>query len=78
VWYGLKSSSSYTTTINISWGGAGYAPVKGDYDGDGKTDLATYVTSTGVWYVLLSGGNYTTTLSKSWGGSAYTAVPQYP
>ena len=32
-------------------GGAGYVPVPGDYNGDGLTDLAVYVASSGTWYV---------------------------
>jgi hypothetical protein len=61
----------------VSWGGTGYQAIRGDYDGDGKTDLAIYQPTTGNWYILLSGSNYTTTLNKSWGGAGYTAVPNY-
>lgn len=64
--------------VNINWGGTGYAPVKGDYDGDGKADFAVYVEATGSWYVVLSGANYSTTMSMNWGGSGCTAVPQFP
>jgi len=78
LWYGLKSSTNYTTTLSVNWGGSGYLPVKGDFDGDGKADLAVYVPSTGNWYILLSGTSYTTTIAKSWGGSGYTPVPTYP
>ena len=64
--------------MSVSWGGPGYQTVQGDYDGDGKVDLALYQTSTGGWTILLSGAGYTTTLSKSWGGAGYTPVPRYP
>ncbi|MFC1461404.1 hypothetical protein ACFLQR_02665 [Verrucomicrobiota bacterium] len=33
------------------------APMPGDYDGDGKTDLASYDESTGYWYIQPS-SNY--------------------
>jgi hypothetical protein len=39
------------------WGAAGDAPAPGDYDGDGKTDLAIFRTSTGVRYILRSSDN---------------------
>jgi hypothetical protein len=73
-WLSLKSSTSYTTTLNVSWGGAGYTPAPGDFDGDGKVDLAIYQQSTGNWYVLLSSTGYTTTLNKSAGGAGYIPV----
>ena len=52
--------------------------MKGDYDADGRADLAIYQVSTGNWYILLSGSNFTTTMSKNWGGAGYIAVPMYP
>jgi hypothetical protein len=38
------------------FGAAGYTPVAGDYDGDGRADLTVYQESTGTWYVLSSSG----------------------
>jgi len=50
----------YTTT---PWGQSGDIPVPGDYDGDGKTDIAVWRPANGYWYVLPSGapGVYTYT-----------------
>ena len=42
-------------------------PVPGDYDGDGRADLAIYRPSDGMWWVLFSASNYTTWQGVRWG-----------
>jgi hypothetical protein len=70
MWFVLLSSTNYTTYLSQQWGGGGDTAVPGDYDGDGKTDMAVFRPSTGMWFALLSSTNYTTYLSQQWGAAS--------
>jgi len=53
----------------------GDVPVPGDYDGDGKNDLAVYRPSTGAWFFLKSTTGYTGGVGFTWGVATDTPVP---
>ena len=65
----LHDFSSY------QWGVSTDLPVPGDYDGDGKIDIAAYRPATGSWFVLLSTTNWATYVTYQWGVSADIPVP---
>ncbi|MFC1461366.1 FG-GAP repeat domain-containing protein, partial [Verrucomicrobiota bacterium] len=46
----------------------------GDYDGDGKADIAVYHEATGYWYIQLSGSSYSLSYQK-FGETGYAPVP---
>jgi FG-GAP-like repeat/Fibronectin type III domain len=75
-WNILLSSTNFTTSLNLGWGGGGstFVPVPGDYDGDGKTDPAVYRPSTARWSILTSSSNYLSSLTVDWGGAGYTPI----
>ena len=57
----------------VGWGGSAFKPVPGDYDGDGKTDIAIYDTTGGAWWIIPSSG--IPAYGIGWGGSAFKPVP---
>jgi hypothetical protein len=50
----LYSEDASGTPLIVKWGENGDIPVIGDYDGDGKTDVAVFRPSKGTWYIIPS------------------------
>ena len=79
-WYWLLSSTnySYAGQGNKQWGNnsLGDKPMIGDFDGDGKADLAVWRSSTGTWYWLTSssGYSYNSAIGRQWGTSTDTPM----
>ncbi len=67
------SSTNYSTYFAVNWGLTDDRPVPGDYDGDGRMDIAVWRPSTGGWFRLLSSTNYTSFTTAQWGVS--TDIP---
>jgi hypothetical protein len=49
--------------------------VPGDFDGDGRLDLATYSQSSGEWRIWTSGSKFLTSIVTVWGTSGDVPVP---
>ena len=49
-------------------------PVPGDYDGDGKTDLAVYHAATGNWYIQRSSDGQTRVANWGWAAAMPVSV----
>ena len=87
-WLALRSSTSYSTLLDSTFGTTSDRPLSSavlppgtreihasDFDGDAVSEIATYNTTTGIWSVLRSTDNFTSPGTRSWGGTGYTAVP---
>jgi hypothetical protein len=57
---------------HLSFGGSGFTPVPGDYDGDGQTDTAVYDTTNGNWFIAQSLAGFR--IDPSFGGSGFVPV----
>jgi hypothetical protein len=78
-WYVLQSSSNFTSYVALQWGiSTDIVLGGGDYDGDGRTDLALYRPGTGHWYILLSSTGYSTYIDQLWGVSSDIPVLRHP
>jgi hypothetical protein len=56
-----------------AWGASADTPAPGDYDGDGKTDLAVFRPASGAWYVLQSSSG--ALLAQAFGASGDVPAP---
>ena len=77
----LSASRTFTWTVSSSGPGNGkkaidpeslveeYVGVSGDFDGDGRPDLATYRPSSSEWRIWTSGSNFLTSTLIVWGSA---------
>ena len=70
-WWIIPSSGD--PAYGIGWGGTGFTPIPGDYDGDGITDIAIYQAGTGAWWIVPSSG--VPAYGVGWGGTGFTPIP---
>ena len=73
VWYIIRSSDG--AAVAQQWGSSALAdvPVPGDYDGDGRADLAVWRPRSGTWFILLSAGG---SLAIDFGAPGDVPVPR--
>jgi hypothetical protein len=70
VWY-VKNSATTTYTPYV-FGLAEDIPTPGDFDGDGKSDIAVFRPSDGTWYIVNSSNSSYTILQFGQNGDRPT------
>jgi len=57
----------------VQWGNGADITVPGDYDGDGRTDVAVFRPANGTWFIVKSSTR--TAIGVQWGNGADVPVP---
>ena len=78
-WLPSSAGYAYVSARSKQWGNAslGDTPLIGDFDGDGRSDLAVWRASTGTFYWLLAAQNfdYAAARGVQWGNGPLGDVP---
>ena len=69
----VHQAVEHDASVEYTWGGPADIPVAGDYDGDGKSDIAVFRPSTGQWFIINSGTS--TSSEYTWGDFGDTPIP---